>query len=75
MTRFILAPDAADDLEAIWDYVAADSVRAADRLLEPQQMPAESLFIARQPKVCDICNAKQGGVLRDKRTPCFFRRP
>lgn len=33
MKRFLLAPAAAQDLIDIWDYVAADSLDAADGLL------------------------------------------
>ena len=33
MNSFVLAPQAAADLDDIWDCIAADSVDAADRLL------------------------------------------
>ena len=32
MKRFVLTPDAAQDLDDIWEYIAADSLDAADRL-------------------------------------------
>ena len=31
MTGYVLSPDAEQDLTEIWDYIAADSVAAADR--------------------------------------------
>ena len=33
MSRYILGSEAAQDLEDIWDYIAGDSVAAADRLI------------------------------------------
>lgn len=34
MSGFVLHPDAVTDLEEIWDFIAADNVDAADRVLE-----------------------------------------
>ncbi|HEX8815014.1 MAG TPA: type II toxin-antitoxin system RelE/ParE family toxin [Terriglobales bacterium] len=34
MSEFVLHPGAFRDLEEIWDYIAADSMDAADRTLE-----------------------------------------
>lgn len=34
MSEFVLHPDAVKDLEEIWEYVAADSLDAADRICE-----------------------------------------
>jgi toxin ParE1/3/4 len=34
MKRFIVAPEAAQDLDAVWSYIAEDSLDAADRFLE-----------------------------------------
>jgi toxin ParE1/3/4 len=34
MNRFVLHPDAYLDLSEIWEYIAADDVAAADRMLE-----------------------------------------
>lgn len=34
MSRFRIAPEAQADLDSIWDYIAADNIAAADRLLE-----------------------------------------
>jgi plasmid stabilization system protein ParE len=31
MSGYVLSPDAALDLDDIWEYIAADSVDAADR--------------------------------------------
>lgn len=33
MKGFVLSPDAAQDLDDIWEYIAADSLEAADRLI------------------------------------------
>jgi plasmid stabilization system protein ParE len=34
MSEFVLHPEAVNDLEEIWDYVAADNLEAADRVLD-----------------------------------------
>ena len=34
MSEFVLHPDAVKDLEEIWEYIAADSLDAADRVRE-----------------------------------------
>jgi len=34
MKRFILTPRAAQDVSDIWDYIADDSIEAADRVLD-----------------------------------------
>jgi toxin ParE1/3/4 len=34
MSGFVLHPEALTDLDDIWEYIAADNVGAADRLLE-----------------------------------------
>ena len=34
MSRYRIAPLAQTDLDSIWDYIAADDIAAADRLLE-----------------------------------------
>ncbi|MFN0101523.1 MAG: type II toxin-antitoxin system RelE/ParE family toxin [Bryobacteraceae bacterium] len=33
MKRFVLSPDAAQDLDDIWEYIAEDGLDAADRLI------------------------------------------
>jgi plasmid stabilization system protein ParE len=33
MTQFAFHPDARDDLDEIWDYIAADNPDAADRVI------------------------------------------
>ena len=33
MTRFLLTPRAKQDVNDIWDYIADDSIEAADRVL------------------------------------------
>jgi plasmid stabilization system protein ParE len=34
MKRFVLAPEAAEDLQEIWDYIARDNINAADRTID-----------------------------------------
>ena len=34
MKRFVLTPRAKQDVNDIWDYIADDSIEAADRVLE-----------------------------------------
>jgi len=34
MSKFVLHPEAGADLNEIWDYIAADNLGAADRVLE-----------------------------------------
>jgi plasmid stabilization system protein ParE len=34
VSDYVLSSDAASDLNGIWDYIAADSVDAADRMVE-----------------------------------------
>lgn len=34
MSGFVLHPDAAEDIDDIWQYIAADNLDAADRVLE-----------------------------------------
>jgi plasmid stabilization system protein ParE len=43
MKRFIVAPEAAQDLDAIWSYIAEDSLDAADRFLESSTRTYECL--------------------------------
>ena len=33
MKRFVLTPRARQDINDIWDYIAADNINAADRVL------------------------------------------
>ena len=33
MTRYVLSREAERDLEELWDYIAADNIEAADRLI------------------------------------------
>ena len=47
MKRFLLAPAAAQDLNDIWDYVADDSLDAADGLLE--KLYDQILALAKTP--------------------------
>ena len=43
MSGYILSPDADQDLTDIWDYIAADSIDAADRWIEKLFDAFESL--------------------------------
>ena len=33
MSGFVLSPDAAQDIDSIWEYIARDSLEAADRVI------------------------------------------
>ena len=47
MAEYVLAPQAADDLEDIWRYIASDSPEAADRVKQEIYLACE--FLARAP--------------------------
>jgi plasmid stabilization system protein ParE len=47
MSRFVFSPDARQDLHDIWDYIAQDSVGAADRFCGRIRRAIEKL--ARMP--------------------------
>ena len=49
MKRYVLSPDADRDLTDIWDYIAADSIDAADRWIEKLFDAFETL--ARRPNL------------------------
>lgn len=49
MTNYILGAAVASDLEVIWDYIAEDSVQAADRWIDKLFLAFETL--ARTPGV------------------------
>lgn len=34
MKHYVISPDAADDLDEVWEYIARDDIDAADRFLE-----------------------------------------
>jgi plasmid stabilization system protein ParE len=34
MAAYLLSPEAFEDLQLIWDFIAADNVRSADRVLD-----------------------------------------
>jgi plasmid stabilization system protein ParE len=42
MKPFILTPQAEQDISDIWDYIAADSIEAADRVLDAWKKPSTS---------------------------------
>ena len=43
MTRFVLHPEAYTDLDEIWEYIAADNLVAADRVLDKIYQTLRSL--------------------------------
>jgi plasmid stabilization system protein ParE len=43
MSRFVLTPAADQDLNDIWDYIAADSVEAANRVLNALEAAFQQL--------------------------------
>jgi len=43
MTKFVLHPEAYSDLLEIWEYIAADNLDAADRVLDELPDAMESL--------------------------------
>jgi len=43
MKRFVLHPEAYSDLTEIWEYIAADNLDAADRVLDEIRDAVESL--------------------------------
>jgi toxin ParE1/3/4 len=49
MKRFVLSPDAAQDLRDIWEYIAEDSVEAADDFLE--KLHDQMLALAQTPRM------------------------
>lgn len=44
MSEFVLHPDAAKDLDEIWEYIAADNIDAADRVREEIYDAIQSLI-------------------------------
>lgn len=49
MTRYVLSPAAADDLDEIWSFIAGDDVDAAERVIEELEKACEQL--ARSPLI------------------------
>jgi toxin ParE1/3/4 len=54
MIRLSIAPLAKDDLDSIWDYVAADNPSAADRLMA--SFRAKLLLLTQQPLLGEARN-------------------
>lgn len=46
---FVLAPAAVEDIGEIWDFIAADSIEAADRVLD--EFRAAMRLLSRNPKI------------------------
>ena len=53
MSGFVLHPEANTDLDEIWEYIAADNLVAADRVLKKstKRFSGSSLFLARATAV------------------------
>ena len=49
MKRFILSPEAAQDIREVWEYIAADSIKAARRIR--LQILGACQTIARNPGI------------------------
>jgi plasmid stabilization system protein ParE len=49
MKRFILTPRARKDVNDIWDYIASDSIDAADRVLDA--LDRSMMRIAKNPRI------------------------
>jgi plasmid stabilization system protein ParE len=49
MKRYILTPSAKRDVNDIWDYIAADSIEAADRVLDA--LESAMIKLAKNPGV------------------------
>ncbi len=47
MARVVLSPLALDDLESIWDYIAADNLSAADKTI--RKLDAAFALLAESP--------------------------
>ena len=52
MTEFVLHPGAYTDLDEIWEYIAADNLDAADRVLEKaDHVSMIGLYVRRRPEL------------------------
>jgi plasmid stabilization system protein ParE len=49
---FVIAPEAAEDLSDIWDYIAEDSLDAADRFLD--KLHAQIAALSENPHASDM---------------------
>ena len=49
MNQFVLSPEAAQDLIGIWEYIAADEIQAADRLLA--ELRDQMIALAKTPSL------------------------
>lgn len=46
MKRYVLTPSAARDINGIWDYIATDTIEAADRVLDALESAMDKLAAA-----------------------------
>jgi plasmid stabilization system protein ParE len=49
MKRYVLTPSAKRDINDIWDYIANDSIEAADRVLD--SLEAAMIKLTKNPSV------------------------
>jgi plasmid stabilization system protein ParE len=49
MKRYVLTPSAKRDINDIWDYIAADSIEAADRVLDA--LESAMIKLAKSPGI------------------------
>lgn len=49
MTRYVLTPSAKKDVNDIWNYIANDSIEAADRVLDA--LEAAMIRLAKSPGI------------------------
>jgi plasmid stabilization system protein ParE len=52
MTSYILAPEALQDLQELWDYIATENLDAADRLIDTLSAAFERLATRLCRKFC-----------------------
>jgi toxin ParE1/3/4 len=52
MGRLLRTPEAISDLDAIWDYIARDSVLAADRMLD--QLHERFVLLSDNPEIGEL---------------------
>jgi toxin ParE1/3/4 len=50
--RLLRTPEADADLDAIWDYIARDSVAAADRMLE--ELNERFVLLSKNPEIGEL---------------------
>jgi plasmid stabilization system protein ParE len=59
VAKYILSPEALDDLDVIWAYVAQDDADAADRIADAAYRVCGTL--AKHPELGPLCRFSSGG--------------